>query len=89
MGLFKDYLAEIENRRKQDLHPKPIEDGALVEELISQVNDPKNEHYHTSLNFLIYNTLPGTTSAAGKPGFRRSDFAANTLFSFSWVVLEK
>ena len=64
MGLFKDYLAEIENRRKQDLHPKPIEDGALVEELISQVNDPKNEHYHTSLNFLIYNTLPGTTSAA-------------------------
>ena len=66
MGLFKDYLAEIENRRKQDLHPKPIEDGALVEELISQVNNPKNEHYHKSLNFLIYNTLPGTTSAAVK-----------------------
>ena len=65
MGLYTDYLAEIENRKKQDLQPKPIDDGALVEELINQIKDPGNEHYHASLNFLIYNTLPGTTSAAG------------------------
>ena len=32
MGLYTNYLAEIEEREKQDLHPKPIEDGALVEE---------------------------------------------------------
>ena len=65
MGLYTDYLAEIEDRKKQELHPKPIENGALVEELITQIKDPGNEHYQTSLNFLIYNTLPGTTSAAG------------------------
>ena len=65
MGLYTDYLAEIEDRKKQDLHPKPIEDGALVEELIAQIKDTGNQHYQTSLNFLIYNTLPGTTSAAG------------------------
>ena len=65
MGLYTNYLAEIEERKKQDLHPKPIEDGALVEELIAQGKDSGNEHYQASLNFLIYNTLPGTTSAAG------------------------
>ena len=65
MGLYTDYLAEIEDRKKQELHPKPIENGALVEELITKIKDPDNEHYQTSLNFLIYNTLPGTTSAAG------------------------
>ena len=47
------------------MQPKPIDDGTLVEELINQIKDPGNEHYHASLNFLIYNTLPGTTSAAG------------------------
>ncbi|MBT6305138.1 MAG: bifunctional aconitate hydratase 2/2-methylisocitrate dehydratase, partial [Rhodospirillaceae bacterium] len=65
MSLYTDYLAEIEERRKQDLQPKPIDDGTLVEELITQIKDPGNEHYHASLNFLIYSTLPGTTSAAG------------------------
>ena len=65
MSLYTDYLAEIEERKKQDLQPKPIDDSALVEELITQIKDPGNEHYHASLNFLIYNTLPGTTSAAG------------------------
>ncbi|MDC1442266.1 bifunctional aconitate hydratase 2/2-methylisocitrate dehydratase [Rhodospirillaceae bacterium] len=65
MSLYTDYLAEIEERKKQDLQPKPIDDGTLVEELITQIKDPGNEHYHASLNFLIYSTLPGTTSAAG------------------------
>ena len=65
MSLYTDYLAEIEERKKQDLQPKPIDDSALVEELITQIEDPGNEYYHESLNFLIYNTLPGTTSAAG------------------------
>ena len=64
MGLYTDYLAEIQDRKKQDLHPKPIEDGALVEELIAQLKDSGNPHYQSSLNFLIYGTLPGTTSAA-------------------------
>ncbi|MQY43662.1 bifunctional aconitate hydratase 2/2-methylisocitrate dehydratase [Epibacterium sp. SM1969] len=65
MSLYTDYLTEIENRKSQGLHPKPIDDGALVGELISQIKDVENEHRADSLNFFIYNTLPGTTSAAG------------------------
>lgn len=65
MGLYTDYLSEIETRKAQDLSPKPIEDGALVEEIVSQIKDTGNEHRGDSLKFFIYNTLPGTTSAAG------------------------
>jgi len=65
MSLYTEYLAEIEERKTQDLHPKPIEDGALVEELIAQIKDTGHEHREDSLKFFIYNTLPGTTSAAG------------------------
>jgi len=65
MGLYTGYLAEIEERKTQNLHPKPIDDGALVAELITQIKDTGNEHRADSLKFFIYNTLPGTTSAAG------------------------
>ena len=65
MSLYTDYLKEIETRKEQGLHPKPIEYADLVEELIEQIKDPKNEHRKDSLHFFIYNTLPGTTSAAG------------------------
>ncbi len=65
MSLYTDYLNEIETRKGQGLHPKPIEDGALVAELIAQIRDTGNEHRADSLKFFIYNTLPGTTSAAG------------------------
>ena len=65
MSLYTDYLKEIETRKGQGLHPKPIEDAPLVDELIAQITDLGNEHRADSLNFFIYNTLPGTTSAAG------------------------
>lgn len=65
MSLYADYMAEIEARKTQGLHPKPIEGAALVGELIAQIKDTGNEHRDASLNFFIYNTLPGTTSAAG------------------------
>ncbi|WP_424933007.1 bifunctional aconitate hydratase 2/2-methylisocitrate dehydratase [Amaricoccus macauensis] len=65
MSLYTDYLEEIEARKGEGLHPKPIDDGSLVAELISQIKDTGNEHRDDSLNFFIYNTLPGTTSAAG------------------------
>lgn len=65
MGLYTEYLNEIETRKTQGLNPKPIEDGALVEAIISQITDLENEHRKDSLQFFIYNTLPGTTSAAG------------------------
>lgn len=66
MSLYTDYLAEIEERKTQDLHPKPIDSGELTAEIISQIKEPANEHREESLKFLIYNTLPGTTSAAGE-----------------------
>jgi aconitate hydratase 2/2-methylisocitrate dehydratase len=65
MSLYTDYLTEIETRKGQGLHPKPIDDGALVAELIAQIEDSASEYRPGSLQFFIYNTLPGTTSAAG------------------------
>ncbi|MGH1576208.1 bifunctional aconitate hydratase 2/2-methylisocitrate dehydratase [Planktotalea sp.] len=66
MSLYTDYLAEIETRKGEGLHPKPIDDGALLAEIIAQIKDTGNEHREGSLNFFIYNTLPGTTSAASE-----------------------
>ncbi|MEP1421363.1 MAG: bifunctional aconitate hydratase 2/2-methylisocitrate dehydratase [Erythrobacter sp.] len=65
MSLYASYLDEIETRKIQGLSPKPIDGGPLVEELIVQIRDEGHEHRADSLNHLIYNTLPGTTSAAG------------------------
>ena len=64
MSLYQDYLKEIEERKAENLQPKPIDDGKLVAEIISQIKDLNHEHRKESLDFLIYNTLPGTTSAA-------------------------
>ena len=64
MSLYTDYLKEIEERKKQGLNPKPVDDGALLSEIIAQIKDTGNEHRKDSLQFFIYNTLPGTTSAA-------------------------
>ena len=70
MSLYLDYLKEIESRKEQGLSPKPIEDSALLAEIIAQIKDPAHEHRADSLKFFIYNTLPGTTSAAAeKAGF--------------------
>ena len=65
MNFYTAYLEEIEKRNKQGLNPEPITDGTLTNGIISQIKDVQNEHREASLNFLIYNTLPGTTSAAG------------------------
>ncbi len=64
MSLYTDYLIEIETREKQGLNPKPIDDGTLLAELITHIKDAGSEHREGALDFLIYNTLPGTTSAA-------------------------
>ena len=65
MSLYTEYLEEIEVRKKDlGLNPKPIDAADLVEELIAQIKDTGNEHREDSLNFFIYNTLPGTTPAA-------------------------
>ncbi len=65
MDTYIDYLKEIDERKGQGLHPLPIDGEALLAEIIEQIKDSAHEHRKESLNFLIYNTLPGTTSAAG------------------------
>ena len=64
MSLYSEYLQEIEDRKAEGLHPKPIDGGELVAEIIAQIKDTAHQHREGSLNFFIYNTLPGTTSAA-------------------------
>ena len=65
MSLYEDYIKEIEERKGQGLHPKPIDGAELLSEIIAQIKDVNNEYRQDSVNFFIYNTLPGTTSAAG------------------------
>ena len=66
MSVYSDYLDEIETRRQQGLNPKPIEDAALIKEIISHIEDEGSTQHKACLEFFIYNTIPGTTSAAGE-----------------------
>ena len=65
MSLYAAYLEEIDTRKAQGLSPKPIDDAALTQEIIAQIKDVDHPHRAGSLEFFIYNTLPGTTGAAG------------------------
>ncbi|UPZ17695.1 bifunctional aconitate hydratase 2/2-methylisocitrate dehydratase [Flavobacterium humidisoli] len=66
MNIYQDYIQEIEERKNQGLHPKPIDGAELLSEIIAQIKDVDNANREDSLKFFIYNTLPGTTSAAGE-----------------------
>ena len=66
MNTYQEYLTEIEERKTQGLSPKPIDGSELTAEIIAQIKDSAHEHRKESLNFFIYNILPGTTSAAGE-----------------------
>ncbi|SKB83094.1 aconitase [Soonwooa buanensis] len=65
MSVYTDYIQEIEERKGQGLHPKPIDGAELTSEIIAQIKDSNNPNRADSIQFLIYNTLPGTTPAAG------------------------
>ncbi|WP_312402708.1 bifunctional aconitate hydratase 2/2-methylisocitrate dehydratase [Rhizobium sp.] len=80
MNLYSEYLAEIKSREPQGLAPKPIDDGALTAEIITLIEDAGNEHRADALKFFIYNTLPGTTSAAGvKAAFLKKIILGETV----------
>ena len=64
MSLYESYLEEIEERKGMGLNPKPIDDESLANEIISQIKDNNNKYREESLNYFIYNMLPGTTGAA-------------------------
>ncbi|CAM1341058.1 bifunctional aconitate hydratase 2/2-methylisocitrate dehydratase [Tenacibaculum aestuarii] len=81
MNTYSDYLKEIEVRKGQGLHPKPIDGSELLTEIISQIKDENNEHRKESLNFFIYNVLPGTTSAASV----KADFLKEIILGESVV----
>ena len=66
MDLYRTYLTEIENRKSEGLQPKPIDDGKLLKELITHIKNPTSNERGNCIDFLIYNTLPGTTSAAAE-----------------------
>ena len=66
MSLYTDYMNEIETRKNElGLHPKPIDTAELLSEIIEQIKDTGHQYRQDSLKFFIYNTLPGTTPAAG------------------------
>ena len=64
MSIYKDYLKQIEERKDQELHPQPIDGAELLSKIIDQIKDLDNENRKDSVDFFIYNVLPGTTSAA-------------------------
>jgi aconitate hydratase 2/2-methylisocitrate dehydratase len=64
MNIYKNYIQEIEDRKGQGLNPKPIDGAELLSEIIAQIKDLNNEYRADSLNFFIYNVVPGTTPAA-------------------------
>ena len=65
MSLYTEYLEEIEVRKNElGLNPKPIDTADLLSEIIAQIKDTGNAAREASLDFFIYNTIPGTTSAA-------------------------
>tara|TARA_B100000767_G_scaffold154491_1_gene145322 strand:+ start:133 stop:2931 length:2799 start_codon:yes stop_codon:yes gene_type:complete len=64
MSLYSEYLEEIEQRKSLQLNPKPIDGAELLSEIILQIKDSNHEQRKDSIDFFIYNVLPGTTSAA-------------------------
>jgi len=82
MNLYQDYLNEIEERKSQGLHPKPIDGADLLSEIITQIKDVNNVERENSLKMFIYNTLPGTTSAAGV----KSEFLKEIILGESVVA---
>ncbi len=44
MNIYQDYIQEIEERKSQGLHPKPIDGAELLSEIISQIKDLDNAH---------------------------------------------
>ena len=79
MELYKNYLDEIESRKQQSLKPKPIDDGSLLKEIISHIKDHKSEYRKDCLNYFIYNTLPGTTSAAAEKAIFLKEIISNKI----------
>ena len=53
MSKYQTYLQEIEDRKGRGLHPKPIDDAALLNEIIDQIKDAAHPERDASLNSRI------------------------------------
>ena len=80
MNIYNDYIKEIEERKVQGLKPKPIDNGLLLKEIITQIKNVDSSIRDKSINFFVYNVLPGTTSAASvKATFLKEIILEETL----------
>ena len=64
MNKYEEYKKEILERRISGLHPKPIDDDILLNEIIEVINDSDHIDYQSSIDLLLHNVIPGTTKAA-------------------------
>jgi len=80
MKNYQNYIAEIKERKKMNLNPKPIENAELLSEIIMQIKDVNNLHRKESINFFTYNTIPGTTSAAEEKAKFLKEIILNEAF---------
>ena len=93
MNLYKEYIEEIKNRDEVGLSALPIEDGTLLKEIIGHITDNSSDLYDESLQFFIYNVLPGTTGAAyAKANFlweiiTEQQFSADITVDFAFELL--
>lgn len=65
MNAYDRYLEEIEQRKETGLHAKPIDEAGLLADVTQIIQDAEDPRRADALKFFTYNTLPGTTSAAG------------------------
>ena len=64
MKTYYKFLKENDNRKSSGLHPKPIINEVLINEIIFIIKDIHHKERANALDFFIYNVLPGTTDAA-------------------------
>jgi len=64
MKAYQKYINEIQERKALGLNPKPIDTSKLLQDIILQIKQKDHPERERSINFFIYNVLPGTTSAA-------------------------
>ena len=77
MSLYEVYLNDIVEE-KIGLNPKPIDNGDLIDEIITNILE-KKIITEKSLEFLIYNTVPGTTGAAISKAYFLKDIILEKL----------
>lgn len=52
MNLYNEYIKEIEERKVQGLHPKPIDSAELLSEIIEQIKEVNSPNRKDCLHFL-------------------------------------